>query len=86
MRGEEIEIREPVTLDISAVTQKAGVPAVFLSARGENNYSLCGATPEQAGQSLHAIFVLHLGICGHPDDEDDPDVEEDDYGVAAEWE
>jgi hypothetical protein len=50
---------------------------------GESRYLLVGATPEQAAQVLHAIFVLHLGICGHPDDEDDTEVEEDDYGVAA---
>jgi hypothetical protein len=86
MRGDEIEIGEPVAVDVTAVTRKAGVPAVLLRAVGGNRYSLAGATPEQAAQVLHAIFVLHLGIRGHPDDEDDTEVEEDDYGVAADWE
>jgi hypothetical protein len=85
MRGNEIEIGEPVALDVAAVTRKAGVPVAFLRAVAENRYFLGGATPEQAAQVLHAIFVLHLGIRGHADDEDDTEVEEDDYGVAADW-
>jgi|SRR5579864_3271483 len=86
MRGAEIEIDEPVTIDIDAVTRKAGVPATLLRAVSGNRYSLGGATPEQAAQVVHAIFVLHLGIRGHADYEGDTDVEEDDYGIAADWE
>ena len=86
MRGNELEIGEPVTLDIPAVTQKARVPTTLLSPAGNNRYTIAGATPEQAAEVLHAIFVLHLGIRGHPDDEHDTEVEEDDYGVGAEWE
>jgi hypothetical protein len=85
MRGEEIEIGESVAIDVSAVTRKASVPVALLRAVGGNRYLLGGATPEQSAQVLHAIFVLHLGIRGHPDDEDDTEVEEDDYGVAADW-
>jgi ankyrin repeat protein len=86
MRGDEIEIDEPVVLDVAEVTRKAGVPATLLRPAGENKYMLVEGTPEQVAQVLHAIFVLHLGIRGHPDDEDDTEVEEDDYGVAADWE
>jgi hypothetical protein len=85
MRGEEIETGEPVALDVDAVTRKACVPAALLLAAGGGRYSLGGATPEQAARVLHAIFVLHLGIRGHPDDEDDTEVEEDDYGVGVDW-
>jgi hypothetical protein len=85
MRGEEIEIGKLVALDIAAVTRKAGVPADLLRAVGENRHLLVGTTPDQAARVLHAIFVLHLGIRGHPDDEDDTEAEEDDYGVAADW-
>jgi hypothetical protein len=86
MRGDEIEIGEPVTLDIGAVTRKAGVGADLLRPLGGNRYRLVGATPEQAARILHAILVLHLGIRGHPDDENDTEVEEDDYGITADWE
>src|SRR5262245_15649520 len=86
MRNEVIKLRKSVAVDLDFVARRARVPRRYLTKTGRNTYSLGRATPKQAARVLHVIFRHFLGIRPQPDEEDDIDMmEDDDYGVCAEW-
>jgi hypothetical protein len=77
MRQDELKLQEPIDIDIELVTQRAGVPPLCLSKKGDV-YSFANATPMQAARIVDVIFRHYMGIRHHTG-------KGDDYAVSVEW-